>query len=171
MSDEQAPHSNGDPNDPIIQNSSTSEYVSEVETDQKEAKAQSKPPYNNNQPPVDVNVDVHIPKDKSSFWSNAIQIVSVSVNVAMVLFTYWLFTQTKESVDIASKALADSRKNDSLNRIDDRVRNSFDSVQRITNYNRDTTNIALTKKSLTAQIISIKEPPRQFEVFNMPSLE
>lgn len=171
MNEEQATNSDSNPDNPIIPQTAASEYVPEVESDQKYSTAHGKPCDKNEQPPINFKVDVHIPKDKSSFWSNGIQIVSVAVNAVMLLFTFWLFTQTKESVEIADNALKDSRYNDSVNRRNDIAKDSLDSIRYEENRIKDKLTIDLANRSLGAQIGSLKQTQRQFEAGNTPYLQ
>lgn len=166
MSEEQKPNTNKDPHNPVIPMTATSEYVAEVETDQEKTTTQGKPASTDDKPSNEVNTDFHKAKVKksSSYWSNVIQIFMVAVSAAMFVVTYLLFVKTKESVDVARDSLTQFIKTDSINRVNDRVRDSLDSIQRKFEFTRDNTNISFSKKSLDAQINSIRDEQKQFEL-------
>jgi hypothetical protein len=116
MTDKQAPQSPSDADNPIILNSSTSEYVGEVESNDGNSKCQKKECSNKEHSPVNNKADFHADKDSYKSPSNVLQTIFLIVNIILAIYTIKLFYQTKESVRIANDALSDSRINDSLSK-------------------------------------------------------
>lgn len=88
-----------------------------------------------------------------------------------LVFAWISIAVTKDSVRVAKDALADSRKVDSMNRANDSVKSYRDSIIWKQNYQIDSTNTALTRKSVEAQINALDEERNQFLISNQPYLQ
>lgn len=122
------------------------------------------------QPPT---IIVNIPKEDNSeaVKANNLTRTSIIINSALFLITLAALWVTKQSVDISKDALNDSRKKDSVTEIKEKKIAFLDSIIRARDYIRDSTNIALSKQSLDAQIGTMQESQKQFNIQNKPYIQ
>jgi len=163
--------------DEIIRPTATNEYVDEPEPVDLKTNINStneKKNWENRPclPPAENN--------KAAIRANQIAFWGLWINVALAFVTILLFTKTIQSNNTAIDALKEAKKaNDisEMNRKDDNEKDNYErqrqktmdsknEEERQNNFIRDTTTIGLAQASLRAQINSINETRREFELEN-----
>ena len=105
-------------------------------------------------------------------------VAGLIVNIVLAGFTYLLFTKTVEanlisgdSLKQATRANDHNEYKDSLNKIEDDLRNNAQAKKDSITQIRDSFNLAIAKQSLNAQIGTINETQKQFRIQNEPFLQ
>lgn len=177
MSQENPTNSQEDNND-VIPPSATAEYVDEPPIEPIKRDSQTNNCGEENKKPVKVIIENIAQNDRPKYTANTIGWIAIGINALLAYYTYLLFNKTREANqtakdalkqtvianDMTAKSLEDARKQ----RVEDRAREIVnDSI----NFKKDSLNNDLIKKSINAQIASIKETQRQFEIGNEPYLQ
>lgn len=110
--------------------------------------------------------------------ANRISIGNLILAIAIFIITYLLFRETQKStkaaIDSATAAqntYAEQRYNDSITRYNESIQSIADSINTAKRFVLDSLSRDLQNKSLAAQIQSIKETQRQFDVTNRPYIQ
>ena len=103
---------------------------------------------------------IQIQKEKGWAKKDIIAIVAVLISAILFVITLETFQQTKQSVDIAGRAMENARLNDSIVRYRDSVKSYLDSTEESKKFTIDCT---ATQTQINALILSSK----QFEISNM----
>lgn len=111
--------------------------------------------------------------DKGKGWSKAeiISLFGILISGSLFFMTLRAFKKTSKAVEISEESLKDSRRKDSIAAISSVKRDFLDSIRREQDYTRDTIARRQAQQSLQAQINSIQEAQKEFEIDNMPYLE
>lgn len=110
-------------------------------------------------------------KIKKWIGSNWFNICSLVVNIVLAYFTYALFLQTKTSTQAAVDAAKEAKRSTDHSIQIDSVNYVRDTASDRKQDEKDRLTIQLANKSLDAQIGSIKETQRQFELSTKPFLQ
>lgn len=166
----------------IFPPSSTTEYVEESVSNTPNPTTETGDGGNKNKEPIKVIVNLPPEDKKPQIAANKIALISLWVNggISLVLafVTYLLFLKTQESNEtskdsliVAQKALADSRLRDSVSERQDSITFGLSKKQFEEAIKNDSLSAYLNTKSLAAQVNSIKESQKQFDISHQPFLQ
>src|SRR5436190_4010693 len=114
-----------------------------------------------------------IKTEKKKGWKKQEIITAVGIVISGALFTMTLltFNKTRHAIATADANLSHMIWKDSIASIANIKKDSLDSIRRGQDYERDTIARRQAEQSLQAQITSLQEAQRQFEVINRPFLQ
>jgi hypothetical protein len=174
MTEDQKNNASDKPADCIIRPVSTTEYVGETTTDIPETIPVQSKTENINKEPIQVIVNIPKEENKTAITANRISIIGTIINLALAGLTYMLFQKTIEANKTSQSSLLEAQKAvDQAKRANDIAEANFKLAQ-ISSASSDSinnANLELSKKSVEAQINSIKESQNRFEIENAPFLQ
>jgi hypothetical protein len=178
MGDENATNPQSDSNNPVIPPVSITEYTDEAEGRLPNPNSENDNTSNKDKEPINLIVNLPIEDKRPQKQANLIGWIGIGINLILAFVTYLLFLKTTEANQTSQDAVKEAKRANDISeqsRITQNTKDSNDAVRDIISDSlskiKDSMSQDLSRRSLQAQISSIKETAKQFEITNRPYLQ